>query len=184
MRLFVGIPLPEDVRDALTRLAAGVPGARWIRPENYHLTLRFIGEVDGPEIDDVADALDTISAPPLALQLAGVGYFGDRRRPRVLWAGVVANRDLEHLQSRIEQRICAAALPPEPRKYHAHVTLARLRDAPFKRVGLFLEMNGAFQSRPFEAKNFVLYESRLGNQGSAYVPQIDYPLSLARETGD
>ena len=184
MRLFVGIPLPEDIRDALSRLAAGVPGARWIRPENYHLTLRFIGEVDGPEIDDMAEALGTISAPPLALQLAGVGYFGDRRRPRVLWAGVAANRDLELLQSRIEHRIRALDLPPEPRKYHAHVTLARRRDARFERVGLFLEMNGAFQTRSFEATNFVLFESRLGNQGSLYVPQIDYPLAPAEETGD
>jgi 2'-5' RNA ligase len=177
MRLFVGIPLPEDIREALTRLAAGVPGARWIWPENYHLTLRFIGEVDGPEIDDVAEALAAVAAPPLDLQLDGVGYFGDRRRPKVLWAGVVANPDLDHLQKRVERRVCEAGVAPETRKYHPHVTLARLRGAPFKRVGGFLEMNGAFQTRSFAADKFVLFESRLGNQGSAYIPQVDYPLT-------
>lgn len=177
MRLFVGIGLSEEIRDGLARLATGVPGARWTAPENYHLTLRFIGEVDGPVVEDIAECLRAVTAPPLNLQLDGVGYFGDRRRPRVLWAGVAANPDLNALQGRIERRLQGIGIAAESRRYHPHVTLARLRDTPFKRIGTFLEANGAFLMPPFTADRFTLFESRLGSKGAVYLPQIEYPLA-------
>jgi 2'-5' RNA ligase len=87
-RLFVSLELPGVVREDLGRLCTDVPGARWAEPEDMHLTLRFIGDVDGLGFEDVAAALAAVRAPRLDLVLRGVGHFPPRGEPRTLWAGV------------------------------------------------------------------------------------------------
>ncbi len=179
MRLFVAIPLPEDVRHDLARLCAGVPGARWTPVENLHLTLRFIGEADGGQFHDIAAALGAVDGTRFGLQLATVGQFGDRRRARVLWAGVRPNQALDRLQARIESAVRRAGMAPEPRKFHPHVTLARLqgaRGAQAGRVGRYLIDHGAYQSGPFTATDFVLFQSFLGQAGAIHQPEVTFPL--------
>src|SRR4051812_13408366 len=129
IRLFVALPLPEDVTDSLLALEQGVPGARWSTREQLHLTLRFIGEVDGRDASAIDETLAAISAPPFTLQLKGVGAFGGKN-PRALWAGVAANEALIHLQRKIESTIQRLGFHAEKRKYTPHVTLARLRATP------------------------------------------------------
>lgn len=189
MRLFVAIPLPADVRQSLALLCAGVPGARWTSAENLHLTLCFIGEVDGGRYHDVAGALGavatTLGADGTAgptLQLATVGQFGDRRRARVLWAGVRPNAALARLQARIEGAVRQAGLAVERRKFHAHVTLARLKGAPSNRVDRYLADHSAYQSRPFPMTEFVLFQSLLSQTGAIHHPEITF--SLPTQTGD
>ncbi len=176
MRLFVAVELPEAVRDRLAALGGGVPGARWIEAENMHLTLRFVGEVAGPALDDLAAALDGISGTPFELSLAGLGQYGDKRRPRVIWAGLAPSAPLLALQARIESAVVRAGFAPEARKFRPHVTLARLKGAPPDRVATFLAEHGLFAEPPFPIQGFTLFASHLARTGASYAPEIRYPL--------
>src|SRR5215469_16456380 len=101
MRLFVAIPIPDVVAQGLLFMQSGVPGARWQTRDQLHLTLRFVGEVDGRDADAIHDALYAISAPSFTLTLKGVGEFGGKK-PHALWAGVQTSEALLHLQRKIE----------------------------------------------------------------------------------
>ena len=182
VRLFVAIDLPAGVRARLAGLGAGVPGARWVDPGQIHLTLRFIGEVDGGTFDDVRLALGAVRALRFDIMLEGVGHFGDRRRVRALWAGMAPNAAIDHLAARIEPALVGAGLEPEPRKFKAHVTLARLRGAPVSRVADFLAGNALFQAGPIAVDRFQLYSSRLSNSGPSHRVEASYALTEARQT--
>jgi RNA 2',3'-cyclic 3'-phosphodiesterase len=174
-RLFTGIAIPRDVAEGLERLQSGVPGARWSRREQFHLTLRFIGEVDGRDAAAIDDALSLISVPRFSLALHSVGTFGGRD-PRELWTGVRANEALMHLQRKIETAIQRAGVPPDPRKFTPHVTLARLKAAPRGRVMDYLTDHALYASEPFEVGEFLLYSSTLTANGSLYTPEREYVL--------
>ncbi len=177
IRLFVAIDLPDPVRQRLAAMSCGLPGARWVREEQLHLTLRFIGEVDGAVFRDIRAALDTVACRPFTLQLDGVGFFPPRGRPRVVWSGVAANSKLVHLRNRIESTLVGCGLAPERRRFSPHITLARLNNTPPSRVGRFLEEHNLFLSEPFMVREFVLYSSVLGQKGAKHYPEERYPLS-------
>ena len=178
IRLFVALELPESLRSRLSMLQGGVPGARWATGEQLHLTLRFIGEVDGHVAHDVDDALAGIRAPAFALELAGVGEFGGKN-PRALWAGVRSSEALLHLQKKVETALQRIGLPAEERKFSPHVTLARLKAAPREKVVQFLTHHALFASGPFNVDHFVLFSSHLGSGGSVYHAERTYPLVRA-----
>jgi len=175
-RLFVAIDPPVEVRDQLTRLCCGLPNARWTTPEQLHLTLSFIGEVDGSAFLDIREALAEISAPKITLQLQGVGFFPPRGNPRVVWAGIEKNESLQTLQRKITTRLFQLGLEPENRKFSPHITLARLKQTPAAKVGKYLENNGLFQSFPFVVNYFTLYSSILGRKGATHVVEQHYQL--------
>lgn len=176
IRLFVALEIPAPVRAKLGPLQAGVPGARWTEPERMHLTLRFIGEVDGARAHDIDDALSTVRAEPFTLELAGVGEFGGKN-PRALWAGVRGNGALMHLQRKIETALQRVGLEAETRKFTPHVSLAKLKESSRGRVLDFLTDHALFASGPFEAKHFILFSSKLGSNGSIYRPERIYQLT-------
>jgi 2'-5' RNA ligase len=175
IRLFVALEIPREVRERLAALQGGVPGARWASDEQMHLTLRFIGEVDENVAHDIDDALAGIRARSFMLELTGVGEFGGKK-PRAIWAGVRANDALLHLQKKVETALQRIGLPPEERKFSAHVTLARMRAAPREKVVQFLTHHALFASGPFAVENFVLFSSHLGSGGSVYHQERVYPL--------
>ncbi len=179
VRLFVAIDLPAELRARLSGLGAGVPGARWVDPEQIHLSLRFIGEVDGGVFEDVRLALGAVRAAPFDIMLDGVGHFGDRKRVRALWAGVAPNAALNRFAAQIETALVRAGCAPEGRKFKAHVTLARLRGAPVARVANFLEGNALFQAGPIAVDRFQLYSSRLSHSGPSYHVEASYDLARA-----
>jgi 2'-5' RNA ligase len=176
IRLFVGLEIPEGVRGLLGSLQTGVPGARWASPEQIHLTLRFIGEVDGAKANDIDDALLAIRAASFALELAGVGEFGGKK-PRALWVGARATDALTHLQRKIETGLQRIGLEAEPRKFTPHVSLGRLKETPRGRVMDFLTDHALFASGSFEVGHFVLFSSQLGSNGSIYRPERIYGLA-------
>ena len=178
IRLFVALQIPDDVRQRLVALQGGVPGARWANSDQMHLTLRFIGEVDGNVAHDIDDALAGIRAPSFTLELAGVGEFGGKN-PRALWAGVRPNDAILHLQKKIETALQRIGLAPESRKFSAHVTLARMKGAPREKVVQFLTHLALFASGPFPVDHFVLFSSQLSHSGSIYHPERVYPLISA-----
>ena len=175
IRLFVALEIPEAVKSRLFLLQGGVPGARWSTNEQFHLTLRFIGEVDEALARDIDDVLSGLKAPSFELELAGVGEFGGKM-PRALWAGVRASPELMHLQRKIESALQRLGLPAEERKFTPHVTLARLRSAPREKVMAFLSHHGLFASGPFRVDSFALFSSRLSNSGSIYAVERRYGL--------
>ena len=175
MRLFVALCLPDAVAAGLWPLQGGVPGARWQKREQLHLTLRFIGDVDGREAAAIDDALAGIAAPAFDVTLKGVGSFGGRT-PRDLWAGVVPSEPLAHLQRKIESACQRSGLAADGRKFVPHVTLARLKGAPFGAVGAWLAHYGLYASPAFAVESFALYSSKLTSDGSLYRIEKDYPL--------
>jgi len=177
LRLLVALDLPDAVRRRLGAIAHPVSRARWVEPENMHLTLRFVGEIDESHAADLDAALSQVSAPAFELALKGVGHFGVRDRVRVLWVGVEKQPALMELQQRIDQAARRAGLPPEGRRFHAHVTLARLRETPLDGVAPFLAGEAAYMSPAFAATRFTLYSSWRGNDGPAYVAERSYPLA-------
>ncbi|MBM3491103.1 MAG: RNA 2',3'-cyclic phosphodiesterase [Alphaproteobacteria bacterium] len=183
MRLFVAIPLPEDVRVGLAMLAGGVPGAGWVPADNLHLTLRFLGEVDGRQFEEVCLGLGRVGGDAFPLELSGVGHFGDRRQARVLWAGVRPSEALARLRGRVERNLEDCGLPREERRFHPHVTLARLRGAPVERVGRFFIEHSRYASRRFLVDGFTLFSSHPGHGQSIYRPEAEYPLELPQDAG-
>jgi 2'-5' RNA ligase len=175
MRLFTAIALPDDVAQSLIALQAGVPGARWQTRDQLHLTLRFIGEVDGRDAASIDDALATISAPAFSVELKGVGSFGGKR-PHALWVGVVANDALLHLQRKIESALQRIGLEADGRKYTPHVSLARLKGTQYGHVVDFLTDHALYASAPFAANGFILYSSLLTPNGSIYRAEKAYRL--------
>ncbi len=176
MRLFVGLTLPDDIRASLAGVCAGLDGARWVKPENLHMTLRFIGEVGGAEAGDIDAALGTINAPAFQLQCQGLGHFGKAAKVRALWAGLTPSDALSHLQEKIESAVARAGYGAEGRKFKPHITLVRIRGRPPKNLGDYMAAHGAFTTAPFSINAFTLFESHMGHGGSHYVPISEYPL--------
>jgi RNA 2',3'-cyclic 3'-phosphodiesterase len=175
-RLFVAIDIPETLCTLLHAMGRGIPGARPVGADQIHLTLRFIGEVDGGVARDIKDALSEVQAPPFSLAIRGVGHFPPRRAPRVLWAGLDPCEELILLRNRIERRLVDCGLEPEPRKFSPHITIARLKDSPLRRIGEFLAGNALFCSESFAVDEFILYSSRLIKSGAVHTIEQRYPL--------
>ena len=179
MRLFVALPLPELVRDGLRMLGNGLPGARWVPPENLHLTLRFIGEVDGRDARDIDDALAAIRMPAFALKLAGVGVFGEGRKLRSVWVGIEPNPEVTRLRDKIEQAVIRAGQTPEARKFKPHVSIARFKNGgpPPDKLQKYLAEHALYKSEPFPIDSFTLFSSFLSSSGAIYTPEVEYELA-------
>lgn len=174
-RLFTGLEIPADATAMLTGLRGGLPGARWIDPENYHVTLRFIGDIDNRTAHSVAEMLDGIRRPAFEITLDGIGVFGGRK-PHSVFADVRASRDLTALQAEQERMMQRLGLPPDPRKFAPHVTVARLRGASPLAVADYIQSRGRFHWGPIGIARFVLFSSRSGQGGGPYVIEEAYPL--------
>lgn len=178
-RLFTAIELPGDVRIRLTGLRGGLRGARWIEPDNYHLTLRFIGDIDDRSADEVAEALDRVTARNVTVRLRGLGSFGSKK-PHSVWARVDPEPGLMELQAEHERILQRIGLEPERRRYTPHVTVARLKGASATDVASWLAVRGDFEAPAFIAQRFVLMSSRASVGGGPYVVEEGYPLIAAR----
>lgn len=176
-RLFTGLEVPADIGFRLSLKRGGLIGARWIDVENYHITLRFIGDVDGQTADDVAGELDRLSnALRFPIRLTHLGIFGGDK-PRSLYAGVEPSDALTRLQAAHERVLQRAGLAPEGRKFVPHVTLARLKGVSSADVAHFLAETGRFEPLEFTASRFILFSSRGSVGGGPYVIEQSYPLA-------
>lgn len=175
-RLFTGLEIPPDIGQTLSNLRGGLPGARWIDPENYHVTLRFIGDIDGAAAGEIASTLERINRKPFEVALQGLSSFGGKK-PRAVVASVVPSRPLMELQAELERLMQRFGFDPEGRKFIHHVTLARLRDASNQDVADYLSVRGYFPTRSFMASRFVLFSSRASVGGGPYVVEDAYALS-------
>ena len=175
MRLFVALSIPDPVAKSLLLLQGGVPGARWQAREQLHLTLRFVGEVDGRDARALDDALAGIDAPAFELQMHGVGQFGNKQ-PHSLWAAARRNDLLDHLQRKVDTAIRRVGQPQDAHKFTPHVTLARLRHPELEKVREWLTAHALYTSEEFTVGTFCLYSSKLTSDGSIYRIEQEYPL--------
>jgi 2'-5' RNA ligase len=173
-RLFVAIRPPEFIRDQLLDLMDG-DDLRWQNEDQLHLTLRFIGEVERPQAEDIAAALLGLRFGPFELRLSGVGTF-TARRSGALWAGVAPKEPLAALAAKIDRACVSAGLTPERRAYHPHITLARWKGKADLRH--FAKAQAALTSESWPVTAFTLYESHLGRNRALYEAIEAFPASL------
>jgi 2'-5' RNA ligase len=175
-RLFTGLEIPREVADALAMQRGGLPGARWIDPENYHLTLRFIGDIDDAMAREIAFMLGQVKRHTFELRFDGLSSFGGRR-PRAIIAVIPLIAPLVELQAEHERIMQRVGLEPQGRKFSAHVTLARLRDTSSRQVADYLAVRGPLNFLSFAVARFVLFSSRASVGGGPYVVEAAYPLA-------
>ena len=176
-RLFIAIELPHEIKERLRMICCGLPGAKWFDEDQMHLTLRFIGEVDGGVMQDILGELATVNAELFDVELKGIGFFPPRQAPQQLWVGVEPNERLTRLHSRIEAALRKAGVEKESRKFHPHVTLARLKGVRSARIGDYLAAYSMFQAGPFTVTEFSLLSSVLGSKRAIHRIEADYPLT-------
>src|SRR3954447_5340693 len=175
-RLFTGLEIPSDVRQSLAVLRGGLPGARWIDPENYHVTLRFIGDVDDVVAHEVASLLGSVRREAFELRVEDLKSCGGRK-PRAVVATLGPGQAVMELQAEHERLMQRVGLEPEGRKYTPHVTLARLRDSSNRQVADYLATGALLQPLPFTVSRFVLFSARASTGGGPYVVEAAYPLA-------
>jgi 2'-5' RNA ligase len=175
-RLFVAIRPPEHIRDLLIDAMDESADFRWQGDEQLHITLRFIGEVDRPVAQDIADALGRIRAPRIKLNIKGVGRF-EQRNSGALWASVEPKELLSALSAKIERACQQIGLEPERRAFHPHITLARWKGRRTREIADFLDRKRGLKSDPFEVAEFILFESHLSRHGAHYEEVASYALA-------
>lgn len=186
MRLFVAMDIPEAVRDSLTRLRLQLEkacrGARWVRLEGVHVTLKFLGEVSDGRMEEVGAALRQVAAPgPIEMRFLGLGFFPNDRRPRVFWAGIEAGEALARLAAAVEAQLAPLGFPPETREFHPHLTLARFDS--LEGVDRLRAAVAEFSATEFgrtTVEEFYLYRSVLKRGGAEYTRLAAYSLCPER----
>lgn len=176
-RLFIALRPPPAIRRAcLAAMADGPVGWAWQDDDQLHVTLRYIGEVDRPIAEDIAIALGSIHAPPVALQLDGVGLF-DHGPRSALFARVAPREPLNALHDKIDRMLVRCGLEPERRTFFPHITVARKRRTAHDPTG-WLAVHAGLASAMDSVSHVTLFESRLGRHGATYEPIARYPLDL------
>jgi 2'-5' RNA ligase len=187
VRLFVALEIPAAVRDNLAiflndmrKLADQLAekGVKWVRPENLHVTLKFVGEVPDAKLEGICSALSTVHAEaPIALRLRGLGFFPDEKRPTVLWTGLDASINLPHLADDIECALVTCGIAKEKRAFTPHLTLARLTPPGMhpKMLNVIRE-NSDRDFGSLQAREFHLIQSELKSAGAEYTSLATFPI--------
>ena len=177
-RLFIAVTLPQPVRDVLTTLEQPLTGVTWTRPEQLHLTLRFLGDVPVATLSAIEAHLATVKVAPFVLPLEGCGTFPPSAPPRVLWIGVGSGHPrLFQLRQRIDDALIAAGLWLDVRTFHPHATLARCRDESKNAVTRWVQAHREFIAPPFRVDAFDLYASELRPSGAVHTLRRRFPLA-------
>lgn len=177
MRLFIAIEIPDDLKKTIADLRADIPGARWVPEEQIHLTLAFLGEVEETVVEQLNSALAGIHATEFELCFSSTGCFPKYQRPRVLWLGVKPHPHLDELAAKVRAAVLSCGIPQEERPFSAHITLARLKLLPSRELEAILEQPQKQRIHPFRAREFILFQSRLTQQGAVHTPLMSFPLA-------
>jgi 2'-5' RNA ligase len=174
-RLFAALPVDPDIAPGLKALQTGLAGASWRPERNFHITLRFFGDLGHAHARDLDDLLGEIRAPGLEVRLEGIGWFG-RREPSAVWARVRETDELRSLASQCERAARRLGLPADRRNFTPHVTLAYLHGTTLQEATAWAETRHAYCTDTVWADSFHLYSSHLGDGPSRYVAEADYVL--------
>ncbi|HQT65973.1 MAG: 2'-5' RNA ligase [Rhodospirillales bacterium 20-60-12] len=177
MRLFVALDLPWQVKTSLAQLAINLPGARWVPADNFHLTLRFIGQATSLQAEEIDLALANLRGRAFNFTLSGAGWFEKAGRASSLWVGVERNDQLTRLQTKIETALQRVGIPPEKKRFSPHVTLARMDMPVSPRFAEFVQSHNLYRSPPIQAGHVTLFSSILGKDQPTYTPEAEYALA-------
>jgi len=195
MRLFIALDISDTIRERIARFVEGVQGfaadARWVKPESLHVTLKFIGEQPEPAVEQMKQALASITAGAAEIHFRGYGFFPTAKSPRVFWIGMEADPQLPALAAVIDDKMAALGIPKEDRAFSPHLTLARgaggsgaprwrKGDGPNRKFQRLQEKLSALPAPEFgtmTAREFFLYQSQLSPKGSKYTKLAAFPLS-------
>lgn len=177
IRLFIAIDIPETICKEVEGIGRSIPNARPVPAEQLHLTLKFIGEVDGSTFLDIQEILGEIIHPKFSLCLKGVGTFPPRGTPRILWAGVEPVKNTIALRNSIERELSTINVPREKKKYTPHLTLARLKNSPTPALQNFLAGNAFLKTPYFPVDTYSLYSSQLSPKGAIHTLESSYSLT-------
>ncbi|MFT7581011.1 MAG: 2'-5' RNA ligase [Myxococcota bacterium] len=167
-RLFVAIDAPDHVKADLESLQLGVPGARWLDADQMHLTLRFLGDIDGALRRDIESTLNRVRVPAFEIQLEGVGYFPPRGEIKTLWAGVARSEPLVQIRRWVDGQLTRLGVEPDRRKFVPHVTVARLTEPPPTRVARWVAEHGLYRSDAFDVEAIHLFSSHMHRKSAHY----------------
>ncbi len=173
-RLFIAIEIPENIKKELNSICYGIPNARWV--DDYHLTIRFIGEVDRHMFCSIEDGMRNIDFPSFSISLKGVGYFSTKGEPSVLWAGVHKKDELKKLRKKINTALNKIGIMPQVGKFSPHITLARLHNVATSGIEAYLDEYALFRSLEFEVEEFHLYSSVLGKSRAVHTKESSFEL--------
>jgi 2'-5' RNA ligase len=173
-RLFVAIDPPPEIKQKLLTICYGLPGARWTDESRMHITLRFIGEVDGGKFRDARESLAQVQFEPFEVTVKGLGCFPLRKHPEILWAGVEGNARLAQLRNRVESVLDRNGLGREGRKFHPHIVLGKVKDTPPTKVGRYITELSLFNLPPFTVSEFNLYSSFLATERAIHKVEQTY----------
>lgn len=202
MRVFVALDIDATIRGRIARFMDGVrefaPDAKWVGPETFHITLKFIGEQSPENVERIRQILHHVTAQPFPINFSGYGFFPTPRSARVFWVGIHADKTLAALAKAVDHATAKAGIPREQHEFKPHLTLARARDASrsprqsFLRTNQqsrssFLHITEKLQALPepdfgtMTATEFFLYESKLSPKGATYTKLERFPF---RGAGD
>ncbi|MGL5447144.1 MAG: RNA 2',3'-cyclic phosphodiesterase [Rhabdaerophilum sp.] len=174
-RLFIGLEVPEAIASRLAMLRGGLSGARWADPSDYHLTIRFIGDINRRLANEIDEEMVDLYGDSIRVRITGLGVFGGDK-PHTLYAGIEPNKQLVSLQGDSERRLRKLGLKPEQRKFVPHITLARLRGASTLDLADYLQSFGHLNNVEFVAEHFALFSARDMIGGGPYIVEAAYPL--------
>jgi len=179
-RLFIALPIPDEIADELVPLQSGVPDARWVPAENFHVTLCFAGEVQGGTMRDLEEELGDIAGPRFPVAIAGVEQFSSGKQPKALVALVEKNDRLDWLAQKVSTVARNCGVEIDRRKFRPHVTLARFPSSAETghHIAQFMASHSTFKAGPWLADHFALYSSRHGGGGRVYTEEAAYDLSF------
>ncbi|PYT81539.1 MAG: RNA 2',3'-cyclic phosphodiesterase [Acidobacteria bacterium] len=185
MRLFIALKIPPAVRENLATLLATLRAItkepRWVRAENLHVTLKFLGEVGEDKLQAVRSALGKIrSEQVVSLEFRGLGFFPNEKNPRVFWAGVEASTNLKALAADIEGAMEKLRFPREKREFSPHLTLARFESSRLpEALRKAITENAPREFGSLRTGEFYLIQSKLRPSGAEYVTLTTFPFAPA-----
>ena len=181
IRLFVGLKIPENIKNQVLALDRNLSGALWKEAEKLHLTLAFVGNVEEPQAEELRQELQYVRFPAFHLSFKEIGYFAKGDMPHHLWVGVAENKALGELQEKVQNVVKKLNLNAQDKfKFHPHMTLARLQGTSLPAVLEYISKNNLFHSDEFLVDHFALFVShaRENGEGKYYTIAAEYPLSL------
>ena len=176
-RLFIALNFPSDIVVKLTELQYGLRGARWVPPQNLHLTLSYIGEASNILLGDLEDVLSSLAAHAFCMQLRGINHFTSKGWSKSIWVGVAEESSLFSLHSKVKNCLQINRIPRDKRQFSPHVTIARLKNVRPEDTAEFIAFNNLFKTRSFRIESFTLFESISKKEGSIYLPLEKFRLT-------
>jgi len=176
----IGPPIIARIDTAIRTLRTSIPDVRWVNPENIHLTLKFLGDIEPSQVDAIEQALATslASFPRFTISVRGLGVFPDVRRPRVLWVGIAEPRLVE-LAASVEAALVDSGFAPEQRRFQPHLTIGRFRQFGSPAINLSTELK-AWENEWFGAcdvEQVTLFQSVLQPRGAVHTALMTIPLA-------